>query len=61
MRRLYITEYGSQDLEVFHSLERSSPETANLSRYLYKETHFPVYQNTQIRYFSSGEAFFLNW
>lgn len=58
MRRLSITEYGSQDLEVFHSLERSSPETANLSRYLYKETHFPVYQNTRIRYFPSGEALF---
>lgn len=53
-----IIGYEKQDNEVFQQLSGESPETANLSRYLYNNSHFPVYTNTSIEYFSCGEDMF---
>lgn len=56
--RQKISVFLKQDREVFRRLEEESPETANLSRYLYREMEFPVYENTDVRYFTCGEEFF---
>ncbi|MFR2774994.1 MAG: cardiolipin synthase [Anaerostipes sp.] len=53
-----VIGYEKQDPAIFEKLTAESPETANLSRYLYDNSHFPVYQNTSIRYFSCGEDMF---
>ena len=53
-----MTEYMKQDPAVYEELKKLSPETANLSSYLYRNMQFPVYQNTTIKYFSCGEVFF---
>ena len=53
-----MAEYMKQDPAVYEELKKLSPETANLSSYLYRNMQFPVYQNTTIKYFSCGEVFF---
>ena len=37
-------------------LARSAPELEGLAHYLWKNGRFPVYENTGVQYFSSGEA-----
>lgn len=53
-----VIQYEKQDHNVFQQLCEESPETANLSRYLYNNSNFPVYTNTAIQYFSCGEDMF---
>ncbi len=53
-----MTAQELQDEEVFEKLQQKDAGLANLSRYLYQRGHFPVYQNTSVRYFPSGEAMF---
>lgn len=47
-----------QDPEVFCALERKNESAAQLAAYMYREESFPVYQNTGVTYFPSGEAKF---
>ncbi len=47
-----------QNQEVLDSLKQDSPDTASLANYLYSCGSFPVYRDTQTRYFSSGEQKF---
>lgn len=53
-----LTAQDCQKEEVFERLQQKDAGLANLSRYLYQRGHFPVYQNTKVRYFPSGEAMF---
>lgn len=53
-----VIRYEKQDSSVFQKLSQESPETANLSRYLYNNSHFPVYTNTSVKYFTCGEDMF---
>lgn len=53
-----VIGYEKQDNRVFDQLSDESLETANLSRYLYDNSHFPVYTNTSIQYFTCGEDMF---
>ena len=53
-----LTAQDCQKAEVFERLQQKDAGLANLSRYLYQRGHFPVYQNTKVRYFPSGEAMF---
>ena len=50
-----MKDYAGQDEAVRARLRDTSPETANLAHYLYENCHFPVYDNTQVRYYSCGE------
>lgn len=50
--------YLQQNEEVLESLRVSKPANANLATYLNTNLTFPVYQNTHIKYFASGEEKF---
>lgn len=50
--------YLAQDPEVLTSLEQISKKNAGLSRYLHDSGKYPTYNNSQIKYFPSGEAKF---
>ena len=50
--------YLQQNPEVLESLRVSKPANANLATYLNNKLTFPVYQNTQVSYFASGEEKF---
>lgn len=47
-----------QDQKVFDSLQKKSLSTASLANYLSACGSFPVYSNTEVSYFSSGEEKF---
>lgn len=47
-----------QDSDTMQNLERKDRRTAQLARYIGKTEHYPVYQNTQVKYFASGEEKF---
>jgi len=47
-----------QNEEVLHDLERKYPEAASLAHYLQTAENFPVYRNTEVSYFESGEKKF---
>lgn len=48
-----------QNPDAFHHLEEESPGAASLARYLSRRSgSFPVYENTAVTYFPSGEAKF---
>lgn len=51
-------DYSKQKETVRSRLKESSAETANLAHYLYENCHFPVYDNTQVRYYSCGEEMY---
>lgn len=53
-----MSVYMEQDQEIYKRLKKISPEIANLSSYLYRNMQFPVYQNTDIKYYTCGEEFF---
>lgn len=48
--------YLRQDPEVFTELEETSKKTARLSQYLHDSGKYPTYNNSQVKYFPSGEA-----
>ena len=51
--------YMQQNEEVLESLRISKPANANLATYLNNNSlNFPVYQNTSVKYFASGEEKF---
>jgi len=50
--------YMQQDEEVLEALRMSKPANANLATYLNNQLAFPVYRNTSVTYFSSGEEKF---
>lgn len=50
--------YMQQNPEVLESLRISKPANANLATYLNNKLSFPVYQNTAVKYFASGEEKF---
>ena len=47
-----------QDTVTMQNLERQDRRTAQLARYIGKTEHYPVYQNTAVKYFRSGEEKF---
>ncbi len=47
-----------QDRDVLERLDAQNANTAQLASYVYNEENFPVYKNTGVRYFPSGEAKF---
>lgn len=48
----------SQDPATVHALQQMGRRTAQLIKYVWKNDGYPVYQNTQVRYFRSGEEKF---
>ncbi len=44
-----------QDEQVLEKVEEEVPELASLTRYLNRSGCFPIYNNTQVKYFASGE------
>jgi len=47
--------YVQQDRAVLEALEKADRNTAGLASYVHSHGNFPVYQNTKVTYFSSGE------
>ena len=50
--------YMKQEYDVLEEIRTVSPESANLSVYLYQSMRLPAYRNTRITYYPSGEEFF---
>ncbi len=50
--------YLMQDPETFSELQAESPENAGLANYMHDYGKYPVYKNSQIKYFPSGEEKF---
>ena len=48
-----------QDESVAASIEALSRHAAPQTRYIYNHAHYPVYENTEVSYFSSGEEMYL--
>ncbi|WP_343769641.1 cardiolipin synthase [Clostridium malenominatum] len=48
----------NQDLKVMENLKNRDIRIANQAKYIYNASHYPVYQNTEVEYFSSGELKF---
>lgn len=48
----------TQDAQTMQKLEMLDRRTAQLARYIGKTEHYPIYQNTQVQYFASGEEKF---
>lgn len=55
---LQTKEYMTQDEETLEALRVSKPANANLAHYLSQQVSFPVYRNTAVKYFASGEEKF---
>ncbi len=53
-----VKPYMQQDREVLEELRISKPANANLAGYLTNRVSFPVYRNTSVTYFASGEEKF---
>ncbi len=51
--------YMEQEKEVLDDIRLSKPANANLVSYLNNKISYPVYRNTNLTYFPSGEVFFL--
>ena len=47
--------YLKQDEEVLCALEAEAPQEAGLFRYIHDSGNYPVYRNTQLKYFPLGE------
>ena len=54
----YTAHFTPQSAEVKEKLTAEDPKLANLSGYLYKFGGYPTYENTELRYFPSGEEKF---
>ena len=52
------SDYLIQDPDTFRELQQQDFRTAQLASYIYKTEHYPVYRNSQITYYPSGEAKF---
>ena len=50
--------YLPQNQSVYKKLKRDSRSNANLARYLYESVGYPVYENTNYKYYPLGEDFF---
>lgn len=50
--------YLRQDKETFSELIEVSPENAGLANYTYVYGNYPIYKDSQVKYFPSGEAKF---
>lgn len=53
-----VGHYMQQDKEVLEELRVSKPANANMVTYLNNKISFPVYRNTAVTYFASGEEKF---
>ena len=53
-----VGQYMQQDKEVLEALRVSKPANANMATYLNNQISFPVYRNTEVTYFASGEEKF---
>lgn len=53
-----IEPYMEQDKEVLERLNRENPGQGNLARYMNAYGGFPIYENTNVTYFSMGEDMF---
>ncbi len=49
------SQYLLQDKETINELLKESPENAGLANYMHDYGKYPVYKNSQVKYFSSGE------
>ena len=47
--------YLAQDPQLLKRLQAESPETAGLAKYIHDSGNYPTYENTQVKYFPSGE------
>ncbi len=47
----------SQDSCILDKIEKHSKNASSQSKYIYHQANYPVYHNTAIRYFASGEEF----
>lgn len=56
--RLETAKYMEQDTQTVEALKMSKPSNGNLAHYMQYQLGFPVYRNTEVRYFSSGEEKF---
>ena len=50
--------YLPQNQSVYKKLKKESRSNANLARYLYEKAGYPVYENTNFKYFPVGEEFY---
>ncbi len=57
-RQKIAEKHLSQNENALQRLEKHSPESARLAKYMHKYCNAPVYRNTQTRYFSTGEEKF---
>ena len=48
-----------QDDEVLHHIETISKHAAPQATYIHNSTEYPVYENTSVEYYASGEEMFL--
>lgn len=53
-----LVPYLKQKEKVWVKLEQDSKDAFNTARYLNSTLHYPVYQNTAVEYFPSGESCF---
>ena len=51
-------EYLSQEDTIIKDLEKEDMQVANLAKYMKNTGGYPIYRNTDIKYFPSGEAKF---
>jgi len=49
-------EYGASTEEAFAELKREDPQLANVSAYIIRSSHYPLYKNTDIEYFDDAAA-----
>jgi len=50
--------YLPQNQSVYKKLKKESRSNANLARYFYETAGYPVYENTNCKYYPSGEDFY---
>jgi len=53
--------YLSQDNAVMSNLESVSDDAAPQAKYIYNLTKYPIYENTSIKYFASGEELYITF
>ena len=49
----------SQDMSILDQIEEHSKHAVPQARYIYNLAKYPVYQNTNVQYFASGEEMFI--
>ena len=52
--------YLSQDKTVISALESANDDSAPQAKYIYNLAKYPVYKNTSVQYFATGEALYIS-